>query len=563
MERGCLKKGLQFFCFCFSFLFLLGTADAYDEIFTSSIEKPTRQLKPKPAKITNSLTGAGQADGIEPGGDRENSYAWSKGVLQHSDGEYLYVGSNRNLLYLVARIGGMSDQLIAEFFGGDVVPGTNYRARIFRYKLDGSKDWEIVYTSPEITTPQGNFPVDAGYRGMQFYAGKSGNDPAIYVVTFGQAAGYGRVLKFGNDFVPSGSPKEVFRIVGGNSLRAITAHTGKLCIGTFTNDIYCSENPLEQPSPPPLNKMDGWDKVASVADFGAVNASDALSGIWHFVSFNGYLYAFIGRGIDPQNPSSGGFQVYKGREVLAGESGANPYGWKWQMIVGDLSKGAKYPAGLGDPNNAAASPFIFKDQVYAGTFYDIAGLAAQGDFNYLFSNWTPPQIYRFDKNDKWEMVIGDTNTLFPTRIGNYGAGFYNPTFQQRLLLTPPYNTANLSLNGYVWWMEEYKGRLYASTFDMRLFLNYINEENLSKFGITDPERQKQIMAIIGMINTFNSNPPGFDLYSTSDGRRWTAVTLDGFGDRFNYGGRVLKATSNGLFIGTANPFYGAQVWQIK
>ena len=32
------------------------------------------------------------------------------------------------------------------------------------------------------------------------------------------------------------------------------------------------------------------------------------------------------------------------------------------------------------------------------------------------------------------------------------------------------------------------------------------------------------------------------------------------GDPYNYGSRVFAITDNGLCIGTANPFYGAQVW---
>ncbi|MCR5201968.1 MAG: hypothetical protein K6D02_02595 [Lachnospiraceae bacterium] len=60
----------------------------------------------------------------------------------------------------------------------------------------------------------------------------------------------------------------------------------------------------------------------------------------------------------------------------------------------------------------------------------------------------------------------------------------------------------------------------------------------------------------------NSATPGFDMYKTSDGENFTLITDDGFGDRFNYGGRTLEATENGLFIGTANPFYGTQLYKL-
>ena len=52
------------------------------------------------------------------------------------------------------------------------------------------------------------------------------------------------------------------------------------------------------------------------------------------------------------------------------------------------------------------------------------------------------------------------------------------------------------------------------------------------------------------------------LLKTSDGENFEIVTDSGFDDRYNYGGRSLVATDYGLFVGTANPFYGAQLWRI-
>lgn len=55
---------------------------------------------------------------------------------------------------------------------------------------------------------------------------------------------------------------------------------------------------------------------------------------------------------------------------------------------------------------------------------------------------------------------------------------------------------------------------------------------------------------------------GFDLYVTEDGTNFTKITDDGFGDPYNHGLRAFGITSEGLFIGTANPFYGTQVWKL-
>ncbi len=53
---------------------------------------------------------------------------------------------------------------------------------------------------------------------------------------------------------------------------------------------------------------------------------------------------------------------------------------------------------------------------------------------------------------------------------------------------------------------------------------------------------------------------GFDLLVSEDGVNFDVITRDGFGDPYNHGCRVFAITDSGLCIGTANPFYGAQVW---
>lgn len=63
-------------------------------------------------------------------------------------------------------------------------------------------------------------------------------------------------------------------------------------------------------------------------------------------------------------------------------------------------------------------------------------------------------------------------------------------------------------------------------------------------------------------NKLFKNEPGFDLYVTKDGENYTELTVNGFNDKFNFGGRTLVTNEDGLYIGTANPFYGAQLWRI-
>lgn len=56
------------------------------------------------------------------------------------------------------------------------------------------------------------------------------------------------------------------------------------------------------------------------------------------------------------------------------------------------------------------------------------------------------------------------------------------------------------------------------------------------------------------------DPWGFDLYRTNDGENFEIITLDGFGDKYNYGCPAFLATEEGMYIGTCNPFYGGQLY---
>ena len=56
--------------------------------------------------------------------------------------------------------------------------------------------------------------------------------------------------------------------------------------------------------------------------------------------------------------------------------------------------------------------------------------------------------------------------------------------------------------------------------------------------------------------------PGFELFVSSDGEQFKRILNDGIDDGFNYGGRTFVISNNKLYLGTANPFYGAQLWRV-
>src|SRR5690606_34427780 len=54
---------------------------------------------------------------------------------------------------------------------------------------------------------------------------------------------------------------------------------------------------------------------------------------------------------------------------------------------------------------------------------------------------------------------------------------------------------------------------------------------------------------------------GFNLFVTDDGTHFTPLTLNGMGDMFAFGLRTMAKTPHGLFLGTANSWYGTQIWR--
>ena len=55
---------------------------------------------------------------------------------------------------------------------------------------------------------------------------------------------------------------------------------------------------------------------------------------------------------------------------------------------------------------------------------------------------------------------------------------------------------------------------------------------------------------------------GFDLYTLDSDLNVETVTTNGFGDPYNHGCRTFAVTDDSLVVGTANPFYGTQIWTL-
>ena len=152
----------------------------------------------------------------------------------------------------------------------------------------------------------------------------------------------------------------------------------------------------------------------------------------------------------------------------------------------------------------AFSMEIFQERLYVGTD-------------------RPTELIRINKDDTWDLVVGPSRRTpqgWKRPISGFSTGFGN------------------IFNGHFWRIQEHEGCLYLGTWDWSVQLRSI------------PTSHRRLR-----------RKYGFDLFSTADGTRWTRISGTGFGDMFNYGIRSMASTPFGLFIGTANPYYGTEIWQ--
>ena len=74
------------------------------------------------------------------------------------------------------------------------------------------------------------------------------------------------------------------------------------------------------------------------------------------------------------------------------------------------------------------------------------------------------------------------------------------------------------------------------------------------------ENLKKLQSVLTCMYYLRNAERGFDMYVTEDGVNFTTLTTNGFNDPYNHGLRTFAVTNQGLCLGTANPFYGCQVW---
>ncbi|MGI6065703.1 MAG: hypothetical protein ACOYI2_04320 [Bacillota bacterium] len=441
---------------------------------------------------------------------KQNNYAWS----MEEFGDYLYVGTGRNIVYSVLQSGLIPGFQVPETF---VPKQLDMNAEIWRYKKDGSQTWQNVYKAPA--------ELDiVGFRFMTTYTTPEG-ETALYAGCYTDGSNL-IILKSlnGIDWIP------LVTDINADSTRAMINHRGKLymvALGEESTPIYVSSDP----------QREGWQLACAAGD----PEKNPRGHIVTMISYNGRIYV--------ATAPVGGFEVWR-------TNGPTPETDDWTLVV---DKGA------GDAlNEIPLTMGVFRYHLYVGTAISFAISSIDPEKNFI-----PPKpfdLIRIHPDDRWDVIVGG-NPVVPTvpTTGRRNKGLY------------PSGFGDIS-QGYCWQLKEYNNEFYLGTWNwsnlLLPLLSSLFETNRdfvkNLFNqVSDPRILKKLLneyyldpllellpsSLDSMVENF-----GFELWRSSTGKVWQPVTLDGMGNPCNYGLRNILPAGRRLYLGTANPFQGCEVW---
>ena len=691
-------------------------------------------------KLSHPTVGTSQPDGIVdyqgdgavavPGadgntanneGDRGQSYTWAAA----SYGDWLYVGTcyaaMGNTLTLMN--GTLGDSFDAETMRLTLEAMFNGTFFYGQQKEDGTADKDSGGILVKINTKTGEtklllseslngvgplFRNAVSYKGKLYFCGsvrtnggKSGL-PAVYEID-PKTDEYKVVYQGLSSMQDYGAAYEQGISTG---IRGMCVHDGQLVISNVGKDAAGKFVSTILTSSDPSKGQDSFTEIANsdtLFNYPAIRYQDSIYGgaIWDMVSYNGHLYATICTGTPENAPDDNSMQSFA---MVRGDKNADGI-YTWTPIVGDQeADGAKYCFGI-DPartRSGAANLIVYNDYLYIGEYNDEeialerilfnksdsdeSGKSSMGGVDCSFVNANLEQsvnIYRMDKDENMELVVGDRTDMFPEGgISGLTSGF------------------GRNENQYIWRMQKFDGKLYIGTFDTASLLEPIGQFSngdiidmtpeewdsqvqrlrdlidhlLDKNSPDDPivpvntladddsneavevddekaevvegfgdlsdaledatgdlcdqaatmseeveddaayvqkidseiayfksfadqyqdmldsyeslkqqyedaygtelpgdiqdafdkllseENLKKLQSVLTCMYYLHDAERGFDMYVTEDGVNFTTLTTNGFNDPYNHGLRTFAVTNQGLCLGTANPFYGCQVW---
>ena len=85
--------------------------------------------------------------------------------------------------------------------------------------------------------------------------------------------------------------------------------------------------------------------------------------------------------------------------------------------------------------------------------------------------------------------------------------------------------------------------------------------------LLDDEKMHKMQSLLRCLKVTSTAERGFDMVVTEDGIHFDIISRDGMGDPHNHGLRVFAVSDDlenpWMTFGTANPFYGTQIWRLQ
>lgn len=459
---------------------------------------------------TKNLTPLNGFDEEDLNNAKQNNYAWSIGELK----DYIYVGTGKNMLLWIVNS-------FVERFQDFKMPiaidvnDYNNTAEIWRYKKDNTRKWELVYKAQE------------GIEGIRYIISVKLNNCKNALLAVGSSNSKKNSVKILMTYDGIIWREVQSKNIKGTTSRTMEVYNDTIYLATTVDNgeesyLYSSTNP----------EVYGWKTLldSSVKNFDS--SKNPKGSIYNIKFFNNHLYV--------STSDKNGVQLWR-------TEGSEPEINKWVLIADN---------GFGDRSNSwSLSMGTFKEHLYVS-------VSKQLPKAYL--NPKGADLIRVDKNDNWEIVVGGEPEepvecsvgVRRKAVSSYESGFSNP------------------LNVYIWQICEYKDSLYLTTFDHGsnlqtvLEILLLNKKILSTVIASLGIKEKSIEELIGIYkNTLKKLDKekyqyGFDIFKSKDGINFSPLVLNGLGNNNNYGGRILFVSSeNKLYIGTANPYEGCEVWE--
>ena len=431
-------------------------------------------------------------------GDAANSYCHS---MAYFDGE-LYVGTTRNSMALLKLFPPIDPPALDPWPVSvpDTVDELDMQGHVWRW-TPKTETWKQVLRSPLMLGKNGKqVPRDLGYRGMTVFQGRSDPKPALYV------ASMSTVLRATAAHILRSYDGENFEVVSepglGNprisTFRSLMVFDGHLYAPPAGEGVNFNSNRASIIMRSPDPDVGKWE-AACERGFG----DHSNNGIFDTAVFDGHLYA-------------GTFNHYHGYQVWKTKAnGGGPCVWKKVLERG---------AYRGPLSQIAMALCPFNGALYVGSSIQNGGYD-----RYNLVGPASGEIIRIFPDDSWELLMG---TPRETPAGaRYPLSGLGPGFDSIFA-------------GYIWRMVVHDGWLYVTTFDWSLYLHWAHRASPTAQKLVKHFGIDRVVEVGG----------GFDIFRTKDGVNWVPVSRNGMGNPYNYGGRTLISSPEGLFIGTANPF---------